>query len=74
MVEAYFEVISLQLRGEAEIITSDESLYVTSNDNGATVVNFATYLSKVQRSHILTFVRLLGHLLMEKRTTKFTTY
>jgi hypothetical protein len=41
-VVAYFEVILWQLRGWAENITEDESLYEINNDNGATAVNFAT--------------------------------
>jgi hypothetical protein len=48
----------------------NESLHAItrSNDNGDRVVNFATSkisLSKVRCSHIVTFINLLGHLLME---------
>jgi hypothetical protein len=54
----------------------NESLYETSNDNGVRVVNFATSknLSKIQCSHIVTFINLLGHLLMGRRTTKLTIF
>jgi hypothetical protein len=42
----------------------NESLLEISNDNGVRVVNFATSknLVKVQCSHIVTFINLLGHL------------
>jgi hypothetical protein len=42
----------------------NESLHEISHDNGVRVVNFATSknLSKVQCSHIVTFINLLGHL------------
>jgi hypothetical protein len=55
----------------------NESLPATSNDNGVRVVNFATSkisLSKVQYSHIVTFIKLLGHLLMGGLTTKLTIF
>jgi hypothetical protein len=47
------------------------TLYEISNDNGVKVVNFATFkilTSKVQCSHIVTFINLLGHLLMETQS------
>jgi hypothetical protein len=48
----------------------NESLHEISNDNGVTVVKFATSktLSKLQCSHIVTFINLLGHLLLENAT------
>jgi hypothetical protein len=48
--------------------TGNESLHKISNDNEVRVVNFATSknLSKVRCSHIITFINLLGHLLMER--------
>jgi hypothetical protein len=54
----------------------NESLYEISNDNGVRVVNFATSknLSKVQCSHIITFINLLGHPLMERLTIKLTIF
>jgi hypothetical protein len=44
-------------------------------DNGVRVVNFATCedLSKVQCSHIITFISLLGHL-MERLTIRLTIF
>jgi hypothetical protein len=51
----------------------NESLHEISNDNGVTVVNFATSKSlivKSMSSYIATFINLLGHLLMERCTTK----
>jgi hypothetical protein len=49
--------------------TGNESSHEISNDNGVRVVNFARSknLSKVQCSHIIIFINLLGHLLMEKQ-------
>jgi hypothetical protein len=55
----------------------NESLHIISNDNGVRVVNFATVkilLSKVLCSHIVTFINLLGRLLMGRCTTKLTTF
>jgi hypothetical protein len=46
----------------------NESLYEISNDNGVTVVNFATskfQMSKVQCSHNTTLINILGLLLTE---------
>jgi hypothetical protein len=45
----------------------NESLHKIDNNNGVRVVNFATSknLSEVQHSHIVTFINLLGRLLME---------
>lgn len=74
---AYFEVISWQFRGGAENITSDESLYEISNDNGAAAVNFDTskYLTaKSTRFPIVTFLRLHGHLLMERIAIKLAIF
>jgi hypothetical protein len=51
----------------------NESLHATINDNGVRVVNLPhpkISLSKVQCSHIVTFINLLGHLLMGGRTIK----
>jgi exonuclease III len=55
----------------------NESLHATSNDNGVRVVNFAVSkisLSKVRCSHIVTFIKLLGHLLKGRSTTKLTIF
>jgi exonuclease III len=57
--------------------TRNESLHEISNDNGVRVVNSATSKNifvKVQRSHIVTFINLPEHLLMERRTTKLTIF
>jgi hypothetical protein len=47
----------------------NENLHEISNDNGVRVVNFATSknLSKVQYSHIVTAINVVGHLMMERR-------
>jgi hypothetical protein len=53
------------------------SLHEISNDNGVRVVNFAiskSYTVKVRCFHIVTFINLLGHLLMGRRTIKLTTF
>jgi hypothetical protein len=53
----------------------NESLQEISKDNGFIVVNFATTKNltvKVQCSHIVTFINLLEHLLMGRRTTGLT--
>jgi hypothetical protein len=55
----------------------NESLQEISNHNGGRAVNSVTYkisLSKVRCSRIVTFIKLLGHLLMGKRTTKLTIF
>jgi hypothetical protein len=47
--------------------TGNEGLHEISNENGVQVVNFATSKSpsKVPCSHIVTFINLLGHFMME---------
>jgi hypothetical protein len=55
----------------------NESLHAISNDNGVRVVNLAhpkISLSKVRCSHIVTFINLLGHLLIGGCTTKLTIF
>jgi hypothetical protein len=55
----------------------NESLHENSNDNGARVVNFPhpkISFSKLCCSDIVTFTNSLGHLLMERCTTKLTTF
>jgi hypothetical protein len=55
----------------------NESLREIHDDNGVRVVNFATskfLLSKVRCFHIVTFINLLGRLLMGTCTIKFTTF
>jgi hypothetical protein len=55
----------------------NERLHATSNGNGVRVVNLSHpkfSLSKVRCSHIVTFVKLLGHFLMGERTTKLTIF
>jgi hypothetical protein len=56
--------------------TANESLHEIRNDNGVRIVNFPTSknLSKVQRSHIVTFISLFGNLLMGRLTAKLTTF
>jgi hypothetical protein len=51
----------------------NESLQKISNNNGVRVVNFATsknFTVKVQWSDTVTFINLLGHLLMGKLTIR----
>jgi hypothetical protein len=48
-------------------IIGNESLYETSNDKGVRVVNFATsrnLIVKAQNSHTVTFINILGLLLI----------
>jgi hypothetical protein len=57
--------------------TGNENLHKISNDNGIRVVNFAAskiLLSKVRCSHIVTYINLLGHLLLGRRTIKLTIF
>jgi hypothetical protein len=56
--------------------TGNENLHETSNDNGVRIVKFATSknLSEVQCSQIITFIDLLGHLLMKRLTIKLTIF
>jgi hypothetical protein len=52
-------------------------LHEISNDNGVRVANLPhpkIWLSKVQCSHIVTFIHLLGHLLMERLKIKLTIF
>jgi hypothetical protein len=53
-----------------KVTIENKSLHEINNDNGVRVVNFAASrnLSKVQCSHIITFINLLGHLLMERQS------
>jgi hypothetical protein len=48
----------------------NESLDKFSNNNGVTIVNFATSknLSKVECFHTITFIHLAGYLLMERQS------
>jgi hypothetical protein len=53
------------------------SLHEISNDSGGTVVNFATSKNLtviVQWVHVLTFISLLAHFLMERLTTKLNIF
>jgi hypothetical protein len=55
----------------------NERLHKIINDNGDRAVNFATSkisLPKVRCCHIVTFMNLLGHLLMGRRTVKLTIF
>jgi hypothetical protein len=55
----------------------NESLHEISNDNGVGVANIATskhMIVKSQCPHIITFINLLEHLLMERLAIKFTTF
>jgi hypothetical protein len=57
--------------------TANESLHEISNDNGVRVVILPhpkILLSKIPCSHVVTFINLLGYLLMERCTTKLTTF
>jgi hypothetical protein len=56
-----------------KLAIGNESLHEISNDNGVRVVNFATsknLAAECMMFHIVTFINLLGHLLMGGRTTK----
>jgi hypothetical protein len=59
-----------------KLTIGNESLHEIRNDNGVRVVNFATSkkisLSKVQCSHIATFINILGHLQMGTPTIRLT--
>jgi hypothetical protein len=54
----------------------NESLHEITSANGVRAVNFAVSgnLSKVQCSHIITFINLLGHPLMERLTIRLTIF
>jgi hypothetical protein len=55
----------------------NESIYEISNDNGARIVNSATsqnFIVKSTFSYIVTFINLIGHLLMQRDTTKLTIF
>jgi hypothetical protein len=54
----------------------NERLHENSNDNGVGVGNYATSENQVniQCFHIVTFINLLPHLLMERLTMKFTIF
>jgi hypothetical protein len=55
----------------------NESLHEISNDNGVRVVNFATsknLTADVRCLHIVTFIKILGRLLMGGRTIKLTIF
>jgi hypothetical protein len=62
------DILQLTIRSENLLV------HEISNDNGVGVVNFATSknLSKVQCSHMVTLINLLGHILMERLTIKLT--
>jgi hypothetical protein len=51
---------------------ANKNVHEISNDNGIRVVNFATpkNLSEVQCSHIIRFINLLGHFLIERLSIK----
>jgi hypothetical protein len=53
----------------------NENLHEIMNDNGVTVVNFATsknIIVKVQCYHIATFINILGHLQMGTPTIRLS--
>jgi hypothetical protein len=55
----------------------NENLHEISHDNGVREVNCATLrilLSKVRYFHIVTFINLIGHLLMGRRTIGLTIF
>jgi hypothetical protein len=55
----------------------NESIHEISNNNGVRVINFAILkilLSKVQCPHTVTFINLLGRLLMERRIKRLTIF
>jgi hypothetical protein len=54
----------------------NESLHKISNGNGIRVVNFLTSknLSKVQCFHIITYINLLGRLMIERLLFKLTIF
>jgi hypothetical protein len=49
-------------------------LVMTMESEKSTLPHPKISLSKVQCSHIITFTKLLGHLLMGERTTKLTIF
>jgi hypothetical protein len=55
---------------------ANESSHEISNDNGVRIGNFATLknMSKVQCSHIVTFINAFGHLLIRRHTIKLTIF
>jgi hypothetical protein len=60
-----------------KVAIGNESWHEITNDNGVKVVNFAISKNlavKVKCSHVVTFIISLGHFLMERRTTKLTTF
>jgi hypothetical protein len=56
--------------------TGNERVHKIGNDNGVKVVIFATSknLSEVLCSRVITFINLLGYLLMERLTLKLTIF
>jgi hypothetical protein len=55
----------------------NENLHEISNDSGDTAVKFATSKNltvKAQCSHVVTFINLLRHPLMERLTKRLTTF
>jgi hypothetical protein len=55
----------------------NESLHEIDSDNGVRVVNLATsknLMSRVQWSHVVTFINLLGCLLMERHAVRLTIF
>jgi exonuclease III len=59
-----------------KLIICNESLHEVNTDNGVRVVNFATLknLSRAQHSHIVTFITILGLLLMVSHITRYMSY
>jgi hypothetical protein len=60
-----------------KLTIGNESLHEISKDNGVRVVNVATsknLIAKSTCSHIVTFMNLLGHLLMGRYTIKLTIF
>jgi hypothetical protein len=63
--------------GIFKLIIRNERLHEISNDNGVSVVSFATSKNltvKVRCAHVITFINSLGHLLMERHTIKFAIF
>jgi hypothetical protein len=56
----------------------NENLHDISDDNGVIVVNLAASqksdFQNIRHSHIITFINLLGHLLMKRLTIRLTIF
>jgi hypothetical protein len=76
IMKILLEDFSVKVGGEDifKPTVGNESLHKVSNDSGVRVGNFATSKNMIVKHTVFPFINLLGHLLLERLTIKFTIF